>query len=442
MSRYSSKLANGSEALVPSSYELDSVYIKATNGNIYNITDMIAQIRVSESLYSTALQAEVNVLDSANLLEKVKCVSGERLTFIVKRSLMDGTLEKYKPIFRIAEIHSMAKLSPGTNTYVFRCISDHAFINQAKTISKPFNNVPGKLIKDICTDELKIDSKKLNISTETKQTITGVYPRMRPLYLINWLTKRSYDNGTPFFFYETLSDGIHFNSYENMINKEAHREYQHAPSMDTTIGSEENENKLANKVLKLSSEFNMSKYINMANGAYSSTLHTLDIASKTYNTKTYSYDGSQLKLNKEGVLTTQMELDDRAIKDYSESTNFYMSLNGSAITGGSNYHAPIDLDILHANAYIENMDTLEVTLEVYGDFQLSCGMTINLSVIVSIDNSEEERGRDKYLSGKYIVASIEHTFEEEYKMKLLCKKDSFIESLDKIDLPTSQNVTI
>ena len=88
-----------------------------------NITDMIAQIRVSESLYSTALQAEVNVLDSANLLEKVKCVSGERLTFIVKRSLMDGTLEKYKPIFRIAEIHSMAKLSPGTNTYVFRCIS-------------------------------------------------------------------------------------------------------------------------------------------------------------------------------------------------------------------------------------------------------------------------------------------------------------------------------
>lgn len=433
MSRYSSKLANGSEAINPSSYELESVTLEASNGSIFNITDMVAQISITESLYSTALQAEVNILDAANMLEKVKCVSGERLSITVKRSLIDGSLEKYKPIFVIAEIHSYAKLSPGSNTYVFRCISEHAYINQAKTISKPFNNVTGKLIQDICTDDLGIASDKLTISTETKQIITGVYPRMRPLYLINWLTRRSYDNKSPFFFYETLGDGIHFESYENMIIRDAEREYRHAPGIDTIVGSSANSEALANRVLKLSSEFNMSKYVNIGNGAYSSTLHTLDIASKKYTRKTYSYDGSELKMNSNAVLTSKMKLDDRSINTYSESTNFYISLNTSAVSGGSNYHAPVDSDILHANAYIENMDTSEVTLEVYGDFNLSCGMTIDLSVINSVDNKESERGRDRYLSGKYLIASIQHKFEEEYKMILLCKKDSFILSLDKIE---------
>ena len=431
MSRVNSKLANGSTSIIPSSYKLEGVWIRTSNGSDFEITDMVAQISITESLYSTALQAELNILDAANVLEKLKCVSGERLSIRVKRSLMDGSKEEYRPILRIAEIHSYAKLSPGTVTYVFRCISEHAYISQTRTMSRPFNNVPGQLIEHICTNDLNIDSKNLSINTDTKQAITGVYPRMRPLTLINWLTRRSYDNGSPFFFYETLGDGIHFNSYENMINKESERVYQHAPGIDTTVGSEDNSEALANRVLKLSSEFNMSKYINIGNGAYSSTLHTLDIATKTYKKSTYSYDGSDLKLNRNGVLPTQMSINDRVLKDNSDSTNFYMSLNTSAVAGGSNYHTPVVPDILQSNAYIENMDTLEVTLDVYGDFNISAGCTINLDVINSKDISDENSTpKDKYLSGKYIVASIVHSFEDEYRMKLLCKKDSFIVSLD------------
>ncbi len=432
MSRVNSKLANGSEALVPSSYNLAEVLLTPSNGEVRNITDLCAQISIRESLYAGSLQCDINILDAANVLEKLKVVSGEVLDLLITRRLADGQSDKYSHSFRIAEVSSFAKLKPGTQTYVFKCISEHAYMSQLKTISKPFNNVPGQLIQNICTDELKIDPEELSINTETKQTITGVYPRMRPMYLINWLTRRSYDNGSPFFFYETLGQGIHFDSYENIINKDSYNEYVHSPSIESTPGGDEYTKQLKNKILKISTDLNMSKYMDAAAGAYSSTLHTLDIATKTYEKTTYEY-GKDLKLNKNGVLPSKLVFDDRAIESHRESTNFYVSLNTSAASGGSNYHAPSDSDILSANAYIENMDGTVLTINIYGDFNLCVGMIISCNVVKSVESSQEKRGKDKYLSGKYVVTSIDHRFEDEYIMQVLLKKDSYIESLDNIE---------
>ena len=432
MSNYNSKLANGSDAIVPSSYELMSASLTASNGKVFDIVDLIGTISIEESLYSGSLQGDVSILDAAQMLEKVKCVSGEGLEIVLKRRLNDGQQDKYSHKFKIAEIHSYAKLSPGTATYVFTLVSEHAYISQSKTISKPFANVPGQLIKNICIDELSIDEKNLSINTETKQTIVGVYPRMRPMYLINWLVRRSYDNGSPFFFYETLGQGIVFDSYENIVNKESYREYKYAPNVNTIVGSEENNKILARKILTLSSEFNMSQYMSMAAGAYSSTLHTIDIATKSYETLSHSYSDKDLKLNANGVLPKGSTIEDRPIEQHSDSTNFYISLNSQAVSGGSSYHAPAKEEILSANAYIQNMDTLELNIEIFGDFNLCVGMTIDINVVKSVDAGDTKRGKDLYLSGKYIVSSIVHSFTDEYRMKLLLKKDSFIESLDNI----------
>ena len=87
--------------------------------------------------------------------------------------------------------------------------------------------------------------------------------------------------------------------------------------MNTTPGSEDHVKALKNKILKLATDLNMSKYIDVANGAYSSTLHTLDIATKTYEKTTYEY-GKDLMLNKNGVLPTGLKLNDRAIQEHRE----------------------------------------------------------------------------------------------------------------------------
>ena len=133
------------------------------------------------------------------------------------------------------------------------------------------------------------------------------------------------------------------------------------------------------------------------------------------------------------MLPSKLDFNDRAIESHRESTNFYVSLNTSAAGGGSNYHAPSDSDILSANAYIENMDGTVLTIDIYGDFKLCVGMVITCNVIKSVESTKEKRGKDKYLSGKYVVTSIDHRFEDEYIMQVLLKKDSYIESLDNIE---------
>ena len=44
MSNYNSKLANGSEAISPSSYELQEAVLTCSNGTEYNIVDLIASL--------------------------------------------------------------------------------------------------------------------------------------------------------------------------------------------------------------------------------------------------------------------------------------------------------------------------------------------------------------------------------------------------------------
>jgi len=61
------------------------------------------------------------------------------------------------------------------------------------------------------------------------------------------------------------------------------------------------------------------------------------------------------------------------------------------------------------------------------------GMVIECNIMKSVIEGNERPGRDLYLSGKYLVTSIEHKFEDEYTMQILLKKDSYIESLDNIE---------
>tara|TARA_B110000238_G_C15900684_1_gene341879 strand:+ start:48 stop:569 length:522 start_codon:yes stop_codon:yes gene_type:complete len=172
--------------------------------------------------------------------------------------------------------------------------------------------------------------------------------------------------------------------------------------------------------------------MNLAAGAYSSTLHTIDIATKSYKKQTYAYSDTQIRLNANGVVPIGSTIEDRPIEQHRDSTNFYISLNTSAVSGGSSYHAPSETQILSANAYIQNMDTLELNIEIFGDFNLCAGMTIDVNVVKSMEAGDNKRTKDLYLSGKYIVSSIVHSFTDEYRMKLLLKKDSYIDSLDNI----------
>lgn len=427
MSEY---IENG-KTIKPSGYTLNSVKIYPGNGDEdFNITQLVAKIHVTESIYRASIKVEISILDASGMYEKLKLSGHEKVTFEMSRNTPTGERQKYTNTVYVAEIKDYAK-NKGASTYILSCVAEHAYVNQFMTLTKPFANTTSTLIENICTDDLGVTPFYIN--KDTQHSIKGVYTRFRPLFAINWLTRNSYDNGSPFYFYQTLKDGIIFDSYENMLLKDSKGLYKHSMFEKKVVGTEGQFNDELYKVLKLTANMSMSKYIQGSEGAYASQLHRLNVADKSYTVASYNYSDDTLKLNPNKPFE-DVSFHDRRIEDYNEAKNHYMSYNTGAFDDEfDNYHAPTDATILQGEAYISNIDTMSIDLVTVGNFDISCGEKIEVEVINYIDG-ERSTYKDKILSGKYIITSIQHVFISPgtYTMNIKCKKDSFLDSMAEI----------
>ena len=432
MARVNTKFANGSDAIVPGAYELVSVKIFTNAGQEFDIRELVAKTTIDESIHSASLAVTFNIMDAGSYLEKLKLSGNEEIELKIARRDINGDRFTITKELYISKIGMYSKTSPGNSTYVITALGKQAYMNSLQTISRPFRGSIGALVEKVCKDNLQIEPYYIN--TDTKDIIQGIYPRMRPLAIIHWLMRRAYDNETPYYFYDTFATGITLNSLENMQKEEIHEEYNHTPFSDTIIGSEENYEAQKKRILHLSTDqMNLSKYDSAQKGAYSSTLHTLDIAEKQYKKSKYSYSNKKIgKLNSNNPISSNIKFNDRSIDSYTEAKNSYLSLNSLAFGNISNYSTPGDNSILMANAYRSNMNAHTIQIRINGDFEIASGKKVHLAVRKGVNTAEsDESSLDKFFSGDYIVDSIRHSFEENFTQTLTLVKDSYIESLDK-----------
>ena len=428
-----SKRKDGSVAILPGSYEVAKVDIHTNDGQTLNIMDLVGEIAFTESLDSPFLECTMGILDANSYLEKLKFSGNERIDIAIARRDINGEPELIEKEMYLANINMFSKNAPGYSTYLFTCISKHAYLNQLQVVSRPFSGSPGALVERICKDYLDIE--EMDINKDTKEIVKGVFPRMRPLMQIRWLARRSFDNGSPYYFYDTLANGVIFNSLENMQNGEVHETYNHEALQSHVVGSEDNYQTRKRQILALSMDnMNISKYINTPRGAYGASLHTLDIAEKEYKKVKYNYRNEKLlSLNQYTPLADNIKFKDRALEEYAEAKNHYISINSQAFGNNSNYHDPANTSILKANAYVSNLDSISVNIEIHGDFEIASGKKVKLAVRKGVDQSKsEESTLDKVLSGDYIVTNVRHSFADSFTQTLVLKKDSYIEDVNKI----------
>ena len=139
------------------------------------------------------------------------------------------------------------------------------------------------------------------------------------------------------------------------------------------------------------------------------------------------------KLNQNPPLADDIMFNDRKIEDYNEAKHFYVSLNSLSHGNISNYHAPAADSLIQANGYISNLNSLEITIQIHGDFSIASGKKLNIVVRKGVDRARSsESTMDQYLSGNYIIHSITHDFAESYIQTVTLRKDSYIESMNNI----------
>ena len=302
-------------------------------------------------------------------------------------------------------------------------------MNQTKVLRRSFQGSIGKLVEDICDKDLEIPIKTIN--RDTQEIIKGIYPTLRPIQSINWLLRNAYDNGTPYYFYETTQDGVQFNSLENLYDQEVYNEYEFKPFFEHDMGTKAGFDEQARRISSFGSELGMSKLEGMANGSYAATLHSLDIAKKEYKKDFYSYEESQpKKIEAKNPFSENTVIGEgqRKLSEMKEGKNYFLSRNTGAFTGHKNYHEPNHITMMKGNSHLSTINFMTHNFVLPGDFNMTVGKLIKLNIVKASEMKELDDPTvplDKYLGGKYLVTSVQHSIgPDAYQMFLRVQKDS------------------
>ena len=426
-------------ASTPTTFQVQGVYLQANNVKnksnqpyLYDITSMVAYFSVNENLESPGIEVLLAIGDTSNLMEKLKLSGNEQIAIVVNRKEPSKQKKGFTITVRIAEIFNYKRLKPGMSTFNLRCVSEHMYINNLKLLKTPFSGTPIEVIKYISKSILNL---KVDTSTGAKNIISGVFPNVRPLQGIEWLLRQSFDDSTPFFYYQTLADSgkMHCKSYKHCLNEDVYDTYVYAPFIDTDIALETSEGYEYERknIRDISSDYHQGKFLSAYNGAYASSLHTIDIAEKKYQKTSYKYSGSELKLNRHipFSVSERARIEDDSLSEYTGAKSYFIPLNSMAFNDGQNYMSPSPASLPKAMAYLENLNYQKHRIQIAGDFDMAVGKKVKIEIRRAQEETEGS-GVDKLQSGVYLVTAIEHTFDKGFYQHLTIQKDSSEVDLD------------
>ena len=445
MSRTHSLTADGG-AVNPLSFKVEECKIETSDGQIVDIKGLLNNVIITESINKMFMEVKLHVLDAANLLELLKLTGGEKLhSLVIDRVGLDGEVDEFRlKDMRIAKIYDFAQQKNSAQTYHILCISEYAYVNQTRVLDHSFKGTMGDIISRICKRELNV-TQEMDIET-SGDIVKGIFPKLKPLYAVDWLSRNAIDAGTHYYFYETPS-GVKFKSYNSLLQEDVHATYLIKPrernNSDETPGTDGSEfNEEAGIIRKLSSAIDESKYFRLADGCYGSTLHTLDIVNKEYKKEEFRYNKLPM-LNDNKPFPEGLSISNKTLNDHVGGRNVYISLNPNAFGTDGNYHLPASTkDIQKKIATSENLKTIQHNFDIAGDFNLECGKLINLEIMKSVNidpDDEDDDLLDSLLSGVCMVTKIVHRFEKNYVMEVSASRDSYIESLDENIIQVENN---
>jgi len=430
-------------------YTLDSMAYRLTEAKIQpnnsnnelNIKEQVVRIDIEESLFNPIVQVQLLIVDTTSMLEKYKINGGERISIIVDRKppptaktsfdiQKDGEYEKWEYKFIVSEIYNVVRNDPNKQFFTIRAMPEEFFHNASKVLDRAFTGSPAQIVSKIIKSDLK--STKYNVNIDSKGTVSGIFPRVRPIKAITWLSRSSFDNGTPFFFYASSREGVQYTSYDKLLkNKDKpFATYVFKPFFEEKDDAVYEE-KLY-RVRSLSSPLNIGKAANMLLGVYASNMHVVDTSTKSYLKFNYKHNNDKMQtLNKFKAYNQPKSID--ALNEMASARTMYMSKNEMSYAEADNLYGPSGAAYLKSVSYRNGLSYIKHFLQVDGNFNLQPGMIIKLDVQRVGDRKQVEEDadqaqnmmRDELMTGNYIITEIKSRFNDDgFTMSLTVQSDS------------------
>ena len=444
-----------STSVIPSAYRLNRITITNHRGQTADIQNIAVRLSIQESIYSNTLYMKLTLKDSSNFLERFPLIGQEKINLLIDYKRRDGKPKTLNLDFFVTEYPLFGSDSKQQFTQIYSLIgvSEQAFISQQKKISKRVSANTSVEIQNILFGDLNLSKdtnkkglfKNFRQSTgqyDTNSIFQGIINTQSPLSAIEWLKNVSKDSlGSPFFFFQTLNGKYRLYSYCSMmddnVNANYHTYYDFR-NYSAEAYSEEDYFQRASRVLSVESDLRLNKTEQSNRGAFASRNFFLDYGTKSFTKRKYSYFndfyGSSKTLESYPILSSEFKIDkdNFSLDNFNDSHQEFISINSKAYSKNPNYNTEVKNTRAKHNAYHAIMDTMSHDIRLNGDFKLNAGRKITLFFPKGIDptftltGSENTKHKNEFLSGKYIITSAIHEFEnDEYFVNVRVKRDSF-----------------
>jgi len=426
-------------SLNESSYQLTECVIKNNNGELSDIRNMVAFIKIHENIFSPTLVFEIGIRDEVNFLEDFGIVGNEQIKLSIETKTMD--LEKNITFsLRTQKYHDYARSADDNQTqaYVLIAVSTHAYIAPLKLISRTVDGSHDKLIGDIFRGDL---FTPIVVKGKMNTRFRGNINIQNPIKACQKILETAADvNQTPYFLYQDLSSNVYLSPLSFINDREenpVYRTFRNDKITTTASSSKYNHFERSGQILKITSNIGLSPSLQAKKGAFASEHRYINISKKTSYDVRFEYETqvdpnnttSKMLPRISGANTNDPDVEEplNKIRESNVEYHFvnetaYQTNNGESVTiGQMNYEQKHISD-----AYIANYDACSHKFEVMGDTLLNPGRTIQL--LFPKSTATEAAGTDNYdrvLSGDYLIFSTIHTFMDgTHTTEVVAKTDS------------------
>ena len=424
----------GNKPITPSAYSFQKIELENHEGEVYEIQNIIAKFSITESIYSNTLMCKVNIKDTNNLIEDFPIIGQEKIRFGFFKPDVDGERVKIILEFSVTEYPTYGKTTEKyIQAFTLNGISNHAYNSEFKKISRAVEGTTSEIIEEIMVGDLQEENFVVDSPSDAR--FQGILNYNTPLGCIEWLRKKSYDEKrSPFYFYQTLDGVIHLKSFSDISSENVHHEYYDTREFDYELHTEDDFNQRRFRILEITSDLKLSKFFQGMAGAYASENYYLDIGNKQFTME--EFDGSTTSpiLSKNKSYSTQKVVIDDTIDKQFQAHCEFTSINSFSFEGIDKNYNEIKKDSEgKTKANLELLDSTTHDIKLFGDLELNAGTIIKLNITRAIDPRERDKTEnsqggehDKHMSGKYVITSAIHTFENgEYYTNLRVKRDGF-----------------
>lgn len=400
-----------SQILQTAQHTINKLSIVSKIGDI-DITGIFEELNIFDSIFNPCMTGNILINDSIGLSNKLSFDGSEILIVDIGKTANDAVIKK---TFRIYKQGSRKSLNLSSEAYVLHFVSDEFILSQQMKVSQSFKTTYSDIAYKILNTYLGVGNKNISMFENSSGVRNIIIPNKSPFEAIDFCAKRAVNSTiSPTFLFFENKLGYNFVTTSTLLSKAAVHDINFQPK-NISMNTQELMGAMHYEII---SQFDLNK--NIRAGMYAGTFIGFDINSRGVATKIVDHDSLYKKSNhanrtanigsienKQGLRNTEMFNSRKVLYPttvFAASSDYVKQNDPSSLN--------VDDDtynyILQREASLQSLMNLRLKLVMPGNFDLTSGLTANLTIPTRGEKARGVDETDHSLSGKYLITATRH----------------------------------